>query len=85
LSTALENFHYFSFDIATVARGLAFEFVAALPTRSALGADGAMDVVVVGACLAHSLETPVGGGGPEEFGVLFGEVAKGSVRGLAAE
>jgi hypothetical protein len=44
-----------------------------------------MDVVIVGSCLAHGLETPVGGGGAEEFGVFFGEVAKGSVGGFAAE
>jgi hypothetical protein len=59
--------------------------IAALPTGSTLDADRAMDVVIVGACLAHGLETPVGGGGSEEFGVLFCEVAKGSVGGLAAE
>jgi hypothetical protein len=59
--------------------------IAALPTGSTLCADRAMDVVIVGACLAHGLETPVGGGGSEEFGVLFCEVAKGTVGGLAAE
>jgi hypothetical protein len=64
--------------------GLAFVF-ATFPAGPALGADGAMDVVVVWAGLAHGFETPVGGSGPEQFGVLFGKVAKGSVGGLAAE
>jgi hypothetical protein len=59
--------------------------ITALPTGSTLCADGAMDVVVVRACFAHGLETPVGGGGSEQFGVFFCEVAKGTVGGLAAE
>jgi hypothetical protein len=44
-----------------------------------------MDVMVVGACLAHGFETPVRGGGSHEIGVLLVKLAKGGVGRLAAK
>ena len=41
--------------------------------------------MIIWASLAHGLETPVGSGGTEQFGVLVGEVAEGSVGRFAAE
>jgi hypothetical protein len=44
-----------------------------------------MDVMVVGACLAHGFETPVRGGGSHQIGVLLVKLAKGGVGRLAAK
>jgi len=44
-----------------------------------------MDVVVVWASLAHGFETPVGGGGSHQVGMLLMKVAKGGVGRLAAK
>jgi hypothetical protein len=44
-----------------------------------------MDVVVVWASLAHGLETPVGGGGTHQIGMLLMKVAKGGVGRLATK
>jgi hypothetical protein len=59
--------------------------VAAFPAGSPFLANRTMDVVVVGACLAHGFEAPVRGGGSHQIGVLLMKLAKGGVSRLAAK
>ena len=58
---------------------------ATFPAAPTLRANGAVDVVLVRACLAHGLEAPVRGGGAHDLDELLVEVAKGAIGGFAAK
>jgi hypothetical protein len=59
--------------------------VAAFPTRSPLLANRTMDVVVVGAGLAHGFQAPVSRRGAHQISMFLMKVAKGGVGRLAAK
>jgi len=59
--------------------------VTALPTGSPLLTNRTMNVVVVGAGLAHRLEAPVRCGGAHQVGMLLMKVAKGGIGRFAAK
>jgi hypothetical protein len=58
---------------------------AAFPTGSPFLANRTMDVVVIGAGLAHGLEAPIGGRGSHQISMFLMKVAEGGIGRFAAK